>query len=230
MWLTKVYLFYIDDICLIGSASHADSRSASHADSSSAPVVTSIHTSVEFTFLLSKIVKELERNEEENLAIIKEVCSVLTMQDDPSVFLFSEEQLEAINICNNLKEIINRKMRGCWRWDDLSSLRLLVQSVDSDCCGEMLYQFEQKIDCHKKLKEIYDYCQDIPEGYHRIASIVSRKKFLDITKEEFDQLKLFISQHYVVPPFTRLAADDEQDIAYKVHGHIIMSYHRYCLL
>jgi len=171
--------------------------------------------SAEFSILLTKIMRELLQNEDENLATIKDMCSFLTIKDDPNTFLFDEDQREAIDACKSLRTLFKSNLRGCWRWDDFSFLKLIIQSLESsDRCEEMLSQYEQKIDSKMKLQEIYDHCvqerQNIPDGYDKMVAIVQNKTYFRITKMEYDQLKEFISQHcgvksYVIPPFHKAA-------------------------
>jgi len=182
---------------------------------STSKFTTPHQASTEFSILLANIIRELQQNESENLAIIKNMCSFLTIKDDPDVFLFNEEQQEAIYACSKLDILFTRNLRRCWRWDDFSFLKQIVQSLKStDRCEEMLSQYELKLDSKMKLQQIYDHCvqenQDVPEGYDKIVSIIHGKIFSRITKIEYDQLKEFIAQHcgvepYVIPPFYKAA-------------------------
>ena len=157
------------------------------------------------------IIEELKKNEAENLEIIKGVCSFLTVQDDPGVLLFNEEQQEAINACNNIRTLFTKHLRGCWRWDDFTLLKTLVQSLESsECCEIMLRQFEQKLDSQMKLQQIYEHCLqeqiDVPDGYDKMVAIVRDKIFSRITKIEYDKIKEFITTHlrvkpHAIPPF-----------------------------
>ena len=167
----------------------------------------------EFGFLLAKIIKELSRNNEaETLESFKIVCSCLAVKDDPSTLLFNEEQQEVISSCNKIGTLLTKHLRHCWRWDDVSFLKRVFQSLDaedhSERCIQMISQYEMKIYSEMKLKEVHEYCRQEnvvpPEGYHKMATIVKNKK---ITLEEYKQLKEFISQHcnvepYVISPFT----------------------------
>ena len=167
--------------------------------------------STDFGILLSNIIKELSKNEPENLELIKDVCSCLTVKDDPSALLFNEDQQEAINECGNIRTLFRKNLRHCWRWDDFSMLTTIVQSLDStDHCMQLIHQYEKKLYSKMKLKDIHEYCKqeskDLPEGYYKMVAIVEKKSFLRITLEEYRQLKEFISQHckvkpYVISPF-----------------------------
>ncbi|XP_065901976.1 CARD- and ANK-domain containing inflammasome adapter protein-like isoform X2 [Dysidea avara] len=182
---------------------------------SSSCFTTPDQASSEFSILLANIIKELKKNENDYLETIKSMCSFLTVKDDPNAFLFNEEQQDAINACDNLTTLFTKNLRGCWRWDDFSFLKKIIQSIES--CGHcelMLSQYEQKLYSQMKLQQIYDHCiqenQDVPEGYDIMVAIVHDKIFSRITKEEYDQLKEFIAQHcgvksYVIPPFHKAA-------------------------
>jgi len=193
---------------------NADVVKKSTTPSSTTALITTPHqASTEFGILLSNIIRELKRNEQENLDTIKNVCSFLTIKDDPGVLLFNEEQQEAIDACNNIRTLLTKNLRGCWRWDDFAMLKTLVQSLDcSEHCEMMLNQFEEKLDNQMKLQQIYEHCmqekRDIPDGYNKMVAIVRGKIFSRITKEEYDTLKKFISSQlvvksYVIPPFDK---------------------------
>jgi len=194
-----------------------DVMKSSHSiPSSPTTLITTPHqASGEFGILLANIIKELKKNESENLEIIKSVCSFLTIKDDPGVLLFNEEQQEAIDACDNIRTLFTKNLRGCWRWDDFTLLKTLVQSLEcSEHCEMMLNQFEEKLDNQMKLQQIYEHCmqekRDIPDGYNKMVAIVRGKIFSRITKEEYGTLKQFISTHlgvepYVIPPFYKAA-------------------------
>lgn len=143
------------------------------------------------------------------------MCSYLTIQDDSSVLLFTEDQLKEIEACNSIRIMFIKILRGCWRWDDFSLLKILIQSLEtSDRCEEMLTQYEQKLSSQMKLQEIYNYCmsekQEIPKGYDKMVAIVNNKVFYRITKKEYDELKQFVGQYcgvksFVIPPFCKAA-------------------------
>ena len=163
--------------------------------------------SAEFGFLLGNIIKELSKNETENLELIKDMCSCLTVKGDPSTLLFNEDQQEAINACGNIRTLFRKKLRYCWRWDDFSFLTNIVQSLDSsDHCLHLIHQYEKKIYSKMKLRDIHEYCiqqsKDLPEGYHKMVAIIKNKSFLRITLEEYRKLKEFISQHCKVESYT----------------------------
>ena len=100
--------------------------------------------SVEFGILLGNIIKELSKNEADNLELVKVVCSCLTVKEDPSALLFSEEQQEAIDACSNIRMMFTKNLRHCWRWDDFSFLKKVIQSLDSsDRCEQLLRQYEE---------------------------------------------------------------------------------------
>ena len=188
---------------------------SSSEEISSSKFKTPDRASAEFGILLANIITELQKNESENLATITKICSFLTIEDDPYKFLFNEKQQEAIKACNNVDTLFTKHLRGCWRWDDFSFLKQIIQSLESsDRCKQMLKEYEQMLDSKMKLQQIYDHCkqedQAIPAGYDTMVAIVHEKIFSRITKMEYDQLKEFITEHcrvksYVVPPFHKAA-------------------------
>lgn len=170
-----------------------------------AKISTPNEASIEFGILLMKIINELRKNEIENLEIIKDLCPYLTPRDDPTVLLFSAEQLQGISECSNLKTMFQNNLRGCWRWDDFSLLKKLVHLINSTVCKELLQQYEQALDCAMKLQAIYEHCRqennELPEGYTKMVVIIKDKNFLDITLEEYQILKEFTAQHCQIPSY-----------------------------
>lgn len=168
----------------------------------------------EFSVLMAGIIKELNKNEAENLETIKDICSFLTIKDDPDTLLFSEEQQKAIGACNQIRILFRCHLRGCWRWDDFSLLKHIIQYLDSDRCEKMLSQYELKLNCKMKLEEIYIQCKkenlDIPRGNHKLVAVVKNKIFSRITKEKYEELKGFVAGYcgineYAIFPFNKAA-------------------------
>ena len=177
-------------------------------------IVTPDQASTEFGILMTKIIKELKKNESEYLEDIKNTCAFLTVKGNPNVFLFNEDQRQAIKACDNITTLFTGYLRGCWRFDEFPLLKKLIQSIDSDCCEEMLNQYEKKLNILMKLQDIHERCkqekQTIPPGYHKMVAIVENKIYSRITKEEYDELKEFIVKHCEVEehflfPFSRAA-------------------------
>ena len=168
--------------------------------------------SSEFSILMASIIKELRKDEVENLETIKDICSFLTVKDDPDTLLFSEEQQKAINACSQIRNLFRMHLRGCWRWDDFSLLKVIIQYIDCDKCKEMLDQYELKLCYEMKLKEIYKQCKEkleFPREYHIMVAVVQNKMFSQITKEEYDELKKFTAQYcgvneYAIFPYWKV--------------------------
>ena len=167
-------------------------------------------TSVEFSNLLEEILGELKKNETVNLEKLKVILSALTVKEKTGVLVFNHNQLEAIQACIDLKTLLISKLRHCYRWDDCSMLVMLLSSLKAETCLELVGKFQMK-QCQIKLHEIHQHCQQngvkFPEGYNRMVAIVRREIFWTITKEEYDELKQFISQQcgvepYVMSPFS----------------------------
>ena len=167
--------------------------------------------SVEFSSFLEEIMEELKKNDTANLEKLKAVLSSLTVKEKSGVLVFNDNQLEAIQACTDLKTLLLNKLRHCYRWDDCTMLTVLLSSLKADNCLEILRNFQLKVQCHIKLHQINHLCQQnslkFPEGYSKMTVIVKREIFWTITKEEYDELKLFISQQcgvepYVMSPFS----------------------------
>ena len=177
-------------------------------------MVTPDEASAEFAILMKNIIKELKKDETKYLEDIKDTCAYLTVKGNPNVFLFNEDQQEAITACDNIRTLFTRHLRGCWRFDDFPLLKKIIQSINSRRCEEMLNQYEEKLNISMKLQDIHEHCkqekQAFPEGYHKMVAIVENKIYSRITKEEYDELKEFISKHceveeYFLSPFYKAA-------------------------
>ena len=146
------------------------------------------------------------------------MCSHLTIdvnEENSDVLLFNDDQLDAICKCGTVRILFRTKLRHCWRWDDFSLLKAIVQAVGSLACVSLLEQYEQKLDSKMKLQEIFDFCVQeacsLPEGYEEMVAIISNKLFYQITKEEYEKIKQFTSEHcrvkpYVLLPFKRVSS------------------------
>ena len=167
----------------------------------------------EFVSIVSRIEEILmTSNEVKNLKAIKSICGYLPISNNSDKLMFTTEQLKEIDACSNIGEMF-RKLRFHLRWDDYFILTAIIVRLDSEECEELLETFESKIDCQMKLKEIFEKCkkheQEIPKGFDKMVAIVN-KKYSRITKEEYDQLKCFITEHcgvesYVLSPFLNMS-------------------------
>ena len=172
--------------------------------------------SAEFGVLLNEIIQVLMENEANNLKLLKSVCSSLTIKDNSGIKLFSDEQLKTIMTCASIRLLFLVRLCKCWRWDDFSVLSILIASLCSDQCAMLLAKYEEKIDAKMKLKEIHEYYEnksDFPEGYHKMVAI-THKLFSDITKEDYDEIKSFVSRYcgvefYAISPFIKASTSLE---------------------
>ena len=172
---------------------------------------TAEQASAEFAILLQQILKELKKNENDNLELLKIMSSTLTVKNKSGVRMFSDSELEGIYACDNINTLLVVKLRHCYRWDDHSMLTLLMKNINSQECLKLLQLFEFKMYSQIKLQQICEQLSEgssrIPDCYDKMIAIVD-KIFSDITKEEYDELKQFISQHcgvepYVMTPFSK---------------------------
>jgi len=157
--------------------------------------------------------KELKKNENDNLELLKTVSSTLTVREKGDVRMFSDNEVEGIYACNNISVLLMIKLRHCYRWDDHSMLTLLMSSLNATESLRLLHLFETKIYSKMKLQQIHEHClqerNSFPEGYDKMIAIINRI-FSSVTKEEYDELKQFISQHcgiepYVMSPFSKVS-------------------------
>ena len=167
--------------------------------------------SVEFSNLLEEILRELMKNETVNLEKLKVIMSALTVNEKADVVVFNDSQRKFIQACVDLKALLISTLYHCYRWDDYSILSMLMSSLKAEACSDLLIKFQIKVPCQMKLHQIHQWCQQksikLPEGYDRMVVIVRREIFWTITKEEYDELKEFISQQcgvepYVMSPFS----------------------------
>ena len=195
------YLNFIASVLMPVATKKTDTEMMQTADQASA----------EFGMLLDEVVQELQKNEKLNLELLKTMSSTLTIKDKSDVRVFSDGELEEIQACDNIKTLLVLKLRHCYRWDDHSMLTVLMKNIKSEKCLKLLQLFELKICSQIKLQQISvqvsQNSSQFPENYHKMVAIVD-KIFSDITKEEYDELKQFISQHcgvepYVMSPFSK---------------------------
>ena len=176
-------------------------------------ISTAEQASVEFGVLLDEILEELMKNESKNLKLLKRTSSTLTLKDKSGIKMFSDSEVEAIYACNNIETLLIIKLRHCYRWDDHSMLNVLMSKLNAEECLRLLRLFETKVYSKMKLQQLHEHSLQgsvyIPEGYHKMITIVD-KIFSDITKEDYDELKEFISQYcgvepYVMSPFSTVS-------------------------
>ena len=182
---------------------YTDNQDDGKSSSLSTKIRTPEEASIEFGILVREIIRELKKNESENLEIIKDLCPYLTAKDDEKVLLFSEEQLRAIDHCSDLRRMFKENLRGCWRWDDFTLLYKIVQYVNSSVCKALLNKYQQNLNYKMRLKEICEHCRKekcrLPDEYSAMFAIVE-KNFYEVTFEEYSELKEFIAQHCGVDP------------------------------
>ena len=169
--------------------------------------------SAEFGFLLWEILELLKKNESRNLSVIKIVCSNLTIKDDSSTLLFTDEQLKAIEIYTDMDSLFRQQFRYYWRWDDCRFLTTIVSKLkEGSACKKMIQMYKTKVCSDIKLCHIYEQCKQegcgVPDGYSKMTAIIKDRNFSDITLKQYDDLKQFISEHcgvesYVICPFCK---------------------------
>ena len=174
-------------------------------------ICTAEQANVEFSILLNEILKELMKNESKNLKLLKTILSTLTLKDNSGIKMFSDSEFEAIYACNDIETLLIIKLNHCYRWDDHSMLAILMSSLNTEKCSRSLHLFETQVYSKMKLQQFHEHCLqetvNISKDHHKMVVIVN-KIFSSITKKEYDELKLFISQYcgvepYVMSPFSK---------------------------
>ena len=89
-------------------------------------IVTPDQASTEFAIFMKNIIKELMKNESEYLEDIKNACAFLNVKGNPNVFLFNEDQRQAITACDNIRTLLTGHLRGCWRFDEFPLLKEII--------------------------------------------------------------------------------------------------------
>ena len=153
----------------------------------------------------------MTKNSVENLNAIKNICYSLPINDN-SDKLFSVEQWKEINACNTVRDVFS-KLRYHFRWDDHLILAVILDRLNSEECKELLAKFQSKINCQMKLEQIFEECKkqklEVPKGYVKMVAVLN-KEYSQITKEEYDRLKCFITEccgikSYVLSPFLNMS-------------------------
>ena len=185
---------------------HTGSSMTTQVPNKVSPLITTpTQASTEFGILMNKIISELQRNEDDNLETIKCICVYFTISKDSDILLFDDNQREAIEACTKIKKLFTDNLRYCWKWNNIDSLKMIMQSLDSDVCMRLIDQYEKKIDAKMKLEDIFKHCEKenttLPEGFHKMVAIIKGKIFSTITKEEYDELTQFVSKQCGVYPY-----------------------------
>jgi len=191
----------INDILFAVTASATET-----ATTNTSPVITTpTQASTEFAILMSKLIKELQQNEDDNLEAIKSICCFLTIGSNPGILLFNDDQRKAIEACSKLVILFRGTLRNCWKWNNITTLKMIIQSLGADTCMALIDQYEKKIDARMRLKDILEYYEKEnltpSEECHKMVAIVKDKIFSTITKEEYDELRQFTSKQCGVEPY-----------------------------
>jgi len=205
-------------------------------EASTSPVLSPIpilaspdEASVEFGVVVSELLTELEKNKSENLKKLKTISCSLTLKRNPTMKVFADREIEAIQACDSIDVLLNVKLRHCYRWDDYSMLRILMSSLIAKKSLKLLEKFENKLDSKMKLQQIAEHCSNtkasLPSGYQKMVAIV-KKDFYSISKKEYDKLKQFTSQHcgvepHVICPFSKASPFDSFAIEWFISASVV---------
>jgi len=77
---------------------------------------------------MSKLIIELQKEEDYNLSVIKNICSFFTISNDSDILLlFNDNQREEIEACTKIRTLFTDKLRSCWKWNDFATLKMIIQ-------------------------------------------------------------------------------------------------------
>ena len=179
--------------------------------SESVQCYTPSKASVEFGVLLDDIVQELEKDKTKNLRVLKTVSSTLTIHEKSNTLVFTDDKLEEIQACNSIETLLINKLRHCYRWYDFSLLTEFMKFMKSETCLSWLKNFEVKVKSELKLQQIYEHFRQnrikLSEECHKVVTIVDNKSYSDITQEEHDTLKRFVSEQCGVEAYVILLSN-----------------------
>ena len=155
--------------------------------------------SIEFG-LLDEMIKELEKNNTSSLCILKTMYGSSTACKDSEVRVFDNRQSKEMQGCNNIYTRLIDKLCHCYRWDVSSMLSMLMLSVNSESCLNLIKSFSVKVNSKIKLQQIYEHCKlkgfEIPEQFCKVFAIEDGEIFSNITLEKYHVLKCFVSALY----------------------------------
>ena len=160
---------------------------------------------MEFNAVVFDIAEILENGlgHTNNIEKFKCLCYGLTTNDQ---LFFSAKEKAAIKSCKTFHELFS-EVRRSMRWDSHRLLNIIIIRAGMEEAVTKLKQFEKKIDCQMKLKDIHDIFkakdEPLPDGYTEMIAIVE-KDYTHITLDEFKEIEDFLSIHLnELPPCKR---------------------------
>ena len=144
---------------------------------------------------------------DEKLKLCKEFCSNLTIGDS-DVLLFSDEQLDKINMCTTFEQLFEI-LRKHWSWKEYSILKTIIATSESKEAEDELDKFEKLMSsyCGMELISEEGLPNEILENYVKLC-IKIEKPYKSLTLQDFCELQAFIFKHlnvreYITLPFIK---------------------------
>ena len=153
--------------------------------------VTSLN--VDFTHLLLRVCHILSSspNNQDNLKICKDFCTLLKISDSSNEPLFSHQKIAMIKKCHNFKELFNI-ISTHMSWDEHSILTQIVDHCNSVEGQQEIEKFERKLALCQGLQIISSTSkQSLSEDFVKFC-IINDKPYKNITTEEYKKVKAYI--------------------------------------
>ena len=167
----------------------------------------------DFTGLLLNVCRILDNspNQQDNLKLCKDYCSLLRVSDSSNDLLFIAENITKIKECSDFKqlfEIVSLHMR----WDEHCILTQIVNQCKSDKGQKEIEKFEKKVALYQALQIISSISKhNLSEEFAKFCVIID-KPYENVTVEEYEKVKAYI--------FSNL-----NTYTYVAVGYIKMLYH-----
>ena len=150
-------------------------------------------------------------NQQDNLKICKDYCSLLRVSEGSSESVFSAEKITKINECNNFKDlfaIVNQYIK----WDEHSILTHIVNECKSDEGQQEIEKFDKKMELYQGLQIISNTSnQNLSEDFVKLCVVIN-KPYKNVTTEEYKKVKAYICANLKIN-------------AYATQGFVTIFYH-----
>ena len=147
----------------------------------------------DFTYLLLNVRHILSNspNQQDNLEICKEYCSLLRVSNNSNNLLFKAENIAKIKECSDFKqlfEIVSLHMK----WDEHCILTQIVNQCKSEEGQKEIEKFEKKVALYQALQIISSVSkQNLSEEFAKFCVIID-KPYKNVTVDEYKNVKAYI--------------------------------------
>ena len=167
----------------------------------------------DFTNLLLNVRHILSNspNQQDNLEICKEYCSLLRVSDSSNDLLFKAENIAKIKECSDFKQLFEIASLHM-RWDEHCILTQIVNQCKSEEGQKEIEKFEKKVALYQALQIISSVSkQNLSEEFAKFCVIID-KPYKNVTIDEYKNVKAYIFSNLNV-------------YAYVAVGYVKMLYH-----